>query len=185
MKFWQMLLITVLMVAFVVPMQAQDKAKKAEFQYIGVKGCKMCHMSKKSGAAYKIWQKTKHAQAYATLASDEAKAIAKKKGIADPQKADECLSCHVAGHGEDAKRLGKKYAVEDGVSCEACHGPGSGYKSKKTMTAVYKGEIEPASVGLVKPTEETCKRCHNEKSPTFKSFNFKEMFEKIAHPIPK
>jgi len=46
-------------------------------------------------------------------------------------------------------------------------------------------EIKPESVGLVIPTEETCKRCHNEKGPSFKGFNFKEMFAKIEHAKPK
>jgi hypothetical protein len=32
--------------------------------------------------------------------------------------------------------------------------------------------------------EKLCKTCHNEESPTFKEFNFAEMWAKIAHPVP-
>ena len=38
--------------------------------------------------------------------------------------------------------------------------------------------------GLILPTEEVCKTCHNEESPTFEAFNFAEMSAKIAHDDP-
>ena len=38
--------------------------------------------------------------------------------------------------------------------------------------------------GLIIPDEALCKTCHNEKSPTFKGFNYAEMNAKIAHPNP-
>ena len=63
---------------------AQEKApavkKEAvpEFQYVGVAGCKTCHKSAKSGEQLKKWQEGPHAGAYATLATEESAAIAKK-----------------------------------------------------------------------------------------------------------
>ena len=33
--------------------------------------------------------------------------------------------------------------------------------------------------------EAFCKTCHNEKSPTFKEFKFKEQWDSIKHPVPK
>ena len=181
MKLLKLSFVLALSLLFATEVMAQDK----QFGYVGAKGCKTCHNTKKQGRQYKIWLKTKHAQAYKTLASEEAKAIAKKKGIEDPQKADECLQCHVTGHGVDAKQIRKKYSIEEGVSCESCHGPGSVYKKKKTMIAISKGEIDPASVGLVIPDEKTCKKCHNEKSPTYKEFDFDKYYEKIKHEKPK
>jgi hypothetical protein len=62
---------------------AQEKGK---FKYIGAAKCKMCHNSSKKGAQFKAWSSSKHANAYATLATPEAKSIAKEKGIDDPQK---------------------------------------------------------------------------------------------------
>jgi len=170
---------------FVVSVFGQEKKMAKEFSYVGVKTCKMCHMSKKSGAAYKVWQKTKHSQAYAELASEKAKEIAKKKGIKDPQKADECLACHVTGFGVAAKLKGPKLTLEEGVSCEACHGPGSAYKSKKVMKELYEHKVKPETVGLTLPTKETCAACHNKKSPTYKEFDFEKRVKEIAHPVPK
>jgi hypothetical protein len=39
--------------------------------------------------------------------------------------------------------------------------------------------------GLVEPNEAVCKKCHNEKSPTFKGFNYKEAVGKINHKYRK
>ncbi len=181
MKLSKIFLTTVLAMAFAINLSAQDKKV---FKYVGSKSCKMCHTTKKQGQMYKIWQKSKHAQAYEVLASEKALAIAKERGIENPQKSGECLQCHVTAYGVEAERLGPKFKIEEGVGCEACHGPGSAYKPKKVMKAITAGKIDPASVGLVKPTEETCKKCHNEKSPTFKGFDFEEMYKKIEHKKP-
>ncbi|HXH28678.1 MAG TPA: cytochrome c family protein [Candidatus Polarisedimenticolia bacterium] len=147
--------------------------------YIGADKCKMCHNSPAKGAQYTKWSESAHAKAYTVLASDEAKKIATEKGIADPQKDDGCLGCHVAGHGAPAAMLTDKYKVEDGVSCEACHGPGGDYWKMQVM----KDKAQAVAAGLVLPTEATCKECHNEKSPTFKGFDFAAAKAKIAHPL--
>ncbi|MCA9726718.1 MAG: cytochrome c3 family protein [Candidatus Eisenbacteria bacterium] len=157
-------------------------AKADAHQYIGVDGCKLCHKTEKSGDQYGKWLASPHAKAYELLASDEAKEVAKKAGVeGDPQKADQCLQCHVTAHGVKAELLGAKYKVEDGVGCESCHGAGADYKSKKVM------EDKDAAVaaGLIIPTEATCTKCHNEKNPTHKGFDYKTAVEKIAHPTPK
>ncbi|MDP2991039.1 MAG: cytochrome c3 family protein, partial [Kiritimatiellota bacterium] len=54
-------------------------------------------------------------------------------------------------------------AVEEGVSCESCHGPGKNYKSKETM----KSREKSAAGGMIYPATKSCERCHNEKSPTW------------------
>ena len=160
-------------------------AQEKDFKYVGAKNCKMCHSSKKSGEAFKIWEASAHAKAYLTLASEESKAIGKKMGIEDPQKSDKCLSCHVAGHGQPAAKFEKTYLVDEGVSCEACHGAGSAYNPMKIMKQIKACEVKAADYGLVTPTEALCKTCHNEKSPTFKGFDFQKYVAQIAHPTPK
>ncbi len=159
-------------------------SEEKQRMYVGSEKCKMCHKTEAQGAQHVIWEKSSHAKAFATLASEEAKAVAAKAGVADPQKAAECLKCHVTAYGVDAKCLGEKFTTAEGVTCEACHGAGGDYISMKTMKAAASGEIEAASVGLVMPTKETCVGCHNEKSPTFKAFEFEKMVAKIAHPMP-
>ncbi|RMG29061.1 MAG: cytochrome C554 [Methanobacteriota archaeon] len=160
-------------------------AQETQRTYVGVRKCKTCHKKPEQGEQYRIWSESKHAKAYETLGGPEAMKIAKEKGIENPQEAPECLKCHVTAYGVDAKFLGPKYKKEDGVGCESCHGPGGDYYKKKTMKAIRAGEIDPASVGLIKPDEKVCTKCHNEESPNYKPFNFEEFKKKIAHPIPQ
>jgi hypothetical protein len=175
------MLIVFVFAVFTMGTLAQDK----DFKYVGAKNCKMCHSSKKSGEAFKIWEASAHAKAYLTLASEESKAIGKKMGIEDPQKSDKCLSCHITGHGQPASKFEKTYLMEEGVSCEACHGAGSAYNPMKIMKQIKAGEVKAADYGLLVPNEASCKTCHNEKSPTFKGFDFKKYTAQIAHPTPK
>ena len=170
--------------AVAVVMLVSVGAQAQDHEYVGAAKCKTCHKTAAQGEQFPIWQKSIHAKAYEVLASEEAIAVAKERGIEDPQKADECLKCHVTGHGVDAKFHGTKYAATDGVSCESCHGAGGDYYKKSAMVSVTKGEVEGASIGLMTPDEKTCVGCHNEESPTFKGFDFKKMVAKIAHPVP-
>jgi hypothetical protein len=160
-------------------------ATAAEHAFTGAAKCKTCHNKPADGAQYDQWMATKHAKAFATLASEQSKAIAKEKGIADPQTADACLKCHVTGHGAAPALLGEKYAKTEGVSCETCHGAGQAYFPMKVMKEVAAGTITAASVGLItKPTKDMCVKCHNAESPTFKAFNYDEAIKKVAHPKP-
>jgi hypothetical protein len=160
-------------------------ASAADIEFTGAGKCKMCHNKEKSGKQYDIWAAGSHAKAYEVLASEASLAIAKERGIADPQKADECLKCHITAFGVDAALLGKKYDMTEGVSCESCHGAGGEYQSMKTMKAITAGEIDGATVGLVQPDEALCVGCHNEESPTYKPFDYAEAVKMIAHPIPE
>jgi hypothetical protein len=184
-KSWLSLIVVTLTV-FAVLYTMTGPASSAETQrmYVGVAKCKTCHKTDAQGAQFPLWEKSSHSKAFATLAGEKAKAIAKEKGIEDPQKADACLKCHVTGHGVDAKFFAVGFLATDGVQCEACHGAGGDYNKMATMKSLTKGEIEPASVGLVLPNKDVCVKCHNDGSPTFKGFEFEKMAAKIAHPIP-
>jgi len=171
--------------AFAVCLALGSAAQTAEkpHQYVGAAKCKTCHQTAAQGSQHSLWQKSQHAKAFETLGGQAAAAVAKEKGIEDPQKADECLKCHVTGHGVKPEALAATF-VKDGVQCESCHGPGSDYMKMATMKGITSGQIEAASVGLVLPSEKMCVGCHNEESPTFKGFNYEEMSKKIAHPVP-
>jgi len=159
---------------------SQDK-----FQYVGSTKCKMCHNSAKKGAQFKIWSESRHATAYVTLATPEAIKIAKEKGIADPQKSDDCLKCHLTGAGEPKTMFAASFKPEkEGVGCEACHGPGSEYKKMKTMKDIHAGKIDGKTVGLTKYKPEDCKSCHNPESPTYKEFKHAEFWKKVEHTMP-
>ena len=64
---------------------------------------------------------------------------------------------------------------------------GNDYKTMSTM----KDHQKALAAGLAAlslddgSAEKLCETCHNKKSPTFKSFDFKKMWAEIAHPVPK
>lgn len=149
--------------------------------YVGVKTCKICHSKEDSGNQYAKWQASPHAKAFETLGTAEAKEIAKKQGIDDPQKSGKCLKCHSTAYNFTESVVAEKIKPEDGVVCESCHGPGKKFMNMSTM----KDREKAIAAGLVYPATESCKLCHNNQSPTFKSFDEKTMVEKIAHPDPK
>jgi hypothetical protein len=142
-------------------------AEEVQHEYVGNSKCKMCHKGENKGMIWERWLGTRHALSMETL---------------DPEKGEndnpDCLKCHVTGFGEPTG-----YNVEEpnedlaSVGCEACHGPGSDYKKMSVM----KDREQAVAAGLVIPTEETCVRCHNEESPTFKGFDYKEALIKGTH----
>lgn len=138
-----------------------------EYEYIGAAKCKMCHNKPATGAQYKQWLASPHAKAMESLKGDE---------VNDPK----CLKCHSTA-GSVPEELIATLKVNEGVSCESCHGPGSGYKSK----AVMQSREKSLAKGLIIPTEETCKECHNEESPHYKGFNYEEYLKEVVHPIPE
>lgn len=158
-----------------------------EFSYIGATKCKMCHSSEKAGKQYSIWAEGPHAGAYATLASDKSKEVAKAMGIEDPQKSEKCLKCHAPSHAVKAELKGEKWDITEGVSCEDCHGPGSDYQKMSVMKAITAGTEKGEAHGLAVPDEKKCLSCHNEESPTYNKeqpFKFAERVKKIAHSKP-
>ena len=149
------------------------------FKYIGASKCKMCHVKPATGEQYNIWLKGPHAGAMKTLASEESKKIATEMGIADPTTDPACIKCHSTVGGVDKSKIASA-KIDEGVSCESCHGAGSMYKGASVM----KNRDLALTKGLVIPDEALCKTCHNEESPTYKPFNYAEKVAKIAHPNP-
>jgi hypothetical protein len=157
-------------------------------KYYGAEKCKNCHASAAKGNPYEVLSKMKHAQAYATLASPEAKKIAAEKKIDDPQKSDQCLVCHVTAFGVPAAQKHKKFDETQGVQCESCHGPGGKHVAAR-LAAEGGDETKVQQIGkdeiIHDVTQETCKKCHNEKSPSYKPFCFRKAAKAIAHLDPR
>ena len=148
---------------------------------MGAQKCGICHKTPEQGEQLSIWKNTKHAHAIEALATLEAKEIGAKWGVDDPQTSGKCLKCHSTAYYFTENRVTETIPVEENISCESCHGPGKDYMKKSIM------EDKNAAVeaGLIIPDEKTCHQCHNQESPTYKPFDFKERYEKIKHPIPK
>jgi len=163
-------------------------AKADEFKYVGAKNCGKCHKKELIGDQLAAWEKGEHAKAFDTLKSDEALEIAKARGLpAPPQESDDCLKCHVTGHGApESAFLKKPLKIADAIQCESCHGPGSGYRKKKTMSDRDKS----LAAGMWEPgkDEKICVKCHNADSPTWDpavGFDYEKGKEQISHPIPE
>lgn len=172
-----------LMVLMLTILSMSSFTQAKDFKYVGVKKCKTCHKTKKIGNQYGIWKKAAHSNALKSLSSKEAMEYAKKHGIADPTKDEKCLKCHSTMATVDKKLIDPKgkMTIQEGVSCESCHGPGSKYKKMSVM----KNHDKAIANGLIMPTEQVCKTCHNKENPFYKPFDYKKMVAKISHPIPK
>jgi len=173
----------------------QQKAPaKDPGKFIGAEKCKNCHQSKAAGNQFAKWKEMKHARAFEILASDEAKKVAKEKGVGDPQKSPKCLKCHVTAHEVAADKLAKGFNVKLGVQCESCHGPGEKHFKARFAAA---GEEDASGKGekgyqaipddeiVKRPPMKTCLACHNEEAPTFKDFCLKKRYTEIAHLDPR
>jgi len=140
-----------------------EEKEEAKHDYIGAKKCKICH--RKDGT-YETWEATLHATAWDKLT--------------DEQKKNKDIIPYYST-GED-----KKGKLLEGVQCEACHGPGSDYKSKSIMEDREKAIAN----GLLIPDEETCKKCHHADAPTealaasAKDFSYDKLKEKGVHALP-
>lgn len=164
-------------------------------RYIGSAKCKNCHQFEGGGAQYAAWEEAKHASAYEVLASDEAKRVGAELGIADPQQSDQCLKCHVTGHGEPAEIFKKGFDLTLGVQCETCHGPGENHMRARFRAAAMEEDLPEGQVPpyvkvpdgeiITTPSREVCYGCHNSESPSFKAFCFHERVSKIRHLDPR
>jgi len=156
------------------PVMAADK----EHAVLGAKKCKICHSTdKKAGTHFKVWEDLRHAKAFATLLTDKAKESAKKHGIDDPSKDERCLSCHT---------VKGTPTLEEGVSCEACHGPAEAYlkpHEKEGYDASAALGMTPLKTMPKEEVEALCMKCHKEDplNDFHKEFNLEEFLAKIDH----
>jgi hypothetical protein len=153
---------------------AQDAAKapaKAP-AFVSNKTCAMCHKGAAKGEIYEKWLASKHAKAFANLPAE---------GKTNPK----CFACHTTGAGKTGGYdPAAKNAVDlEGVGCESCHGAGSDYKSIHG-----KDKAKALTLGMVDPTEATCKACHAGAVPeghkALAKFDFAASKAKIEHKLP-
>ena len=143
--------------------------------FVGSKKCQDCHEE-----SYKVWKKSGHAQAYATLA-----------GLDPPRQYDpECISCHVVGWNPQ-----NYYPYEGGytsieetphlidVGCESCHGPGGAHVAAESGSdeALQLRLQEAMIVTKEESRQRQCFTCHDgDNSPDFKE-HFDEYWALVEH----
>ena len=135
--------------------------KMPERSYAGSESCGECHRE-----VYLHWLQTRHASAYWRLATDWARVLIsfqeKYSDIESPREEWRCLKCHVAGTQDFEGTFADNFRQEEGVGCEACHGPGSLHG-------------EPGFVAA--PGDRACRNCHQTED-----FNIEVKLPEIAHP---
>ena len=150
-----------------------------QYEYVGSKVCAECHLEREAGGQYVQWMQGGHGHAYWELKSDWAKFLAsirdEYRDIVEPVEDWRCIKCHVTGAQDPYAVYAAGFREEEGVGCEACHGPGSAYVDEAIM-ADRQSFLENG--GRV-PDETTCRTCHEDDR-----FHYDERLPVIAHPRP-
>jgi YVTN family beta-propeller protein len=149
----------------------------ATVRYTGSHACAECHDAPEKGSQFSRWQLTKHAKAYASLASPAGLEIAAKSHVTgDPQSSAACLKCHSTAYHRPAAGSVDSYSVLEGVGCESCHGAGSAHAA----ASVTYDRAQPLAAGLLKLDRSTCVSCHSQAHG--KPFDYESALKAIAHP---
>lgn len=164
-------------------------AAPPDFQpvYVGVKVCAQCHEGHSLGDQCGVWAQSAHARAYSALHKPEAKLIARLSGVAvEPDKSPVCLGCHATAAEAEPWERDPSFAIQDGVQCEKCHGPGSEYADAAIMTDRQKA----IQRGLRISDLTGCIYCHAPKESHQRvlhrgPIDITQAWELIKHPVPE
>jgi hypothetical protein len=87
------------------------------------------HKSKPRANEYTTWIKAEvHSAGYSVLYEEDSQKIAKDFGLKEkPEKSKECTVCHTLSIEDKPDLKGEKYDINEGVTCELCHGPSEQY----------------------------------------------------------
>jgi hypothetical protein len=146
------------------PYQVRDKS-------MGVVNCanSLCHGSVQPWKdanvlqnEYVTWSRVdKHARAYKVLFNEQSARIARNLGLGNAAEAKVCLDCHA--HNVPKAQRGERFKFDDGVSCEACHGPSERWLPKHVEDgAKHAGNLEAGLFPTDDPSERArlCLSCH-------------------------
>jgi hypothetical protein len=109
------------------PREPREEFKYATMARCNTKDCHGAEAPKGSPALneYTLWKANDpHSKAFTTLYKAPSKAIGAKMSIAKVHESPKCLSCHSKMVDPAQVVAGQKWSVQNGVSCEVCHGPG-------------------------------------------------------------
>src|ERR1700691_6237385 len=111
---------------------------------------------------YSIWiVKDKHSKSYQALTGNIGERMAGILGLGKAETAPRCLACH-ALNPLPAERS-RTFDVSEGVSCESCHGPASGWlgpHTERDWTHQKSVELGMFDVRSVTKRTEKCLSCH-------------------------
>ncbi len=141
-------------------------------KYNGPGGCasSSCHgsiqpkqITRVSQNEYSIWVgQDKHARAFQVLSNPVSLRIAKILKLGRPDQEPKCLACHALS--VPAAERAESFELNDGVSCESCHGPASGWLGPHTVKD-WPHERSVAELGMIDLRDvavrsHICLHCH-------------------------
>src|SRR5216684_1056678 len=165
-------ILRVVLCAWLMTIPALLSAQNEPIKYIGPGSCAAtsCHGSVKPIAGSRILQneystwiiKDKHSRAYQALTGEVGERMARilKLG-AKAEEAPKCLACHALSPSPEQR--GRAFEITEGVSCENCHGPASGWLGSHTpRTGAHEKSV---ALGMhdtrnVIHRTEKCLECH-------------------------
>jgi hypothetical protein len=111
---------------------------------------------------YSTWvTEDKHARAYTVLTGTLGRQMSAILKIGPAEKAQKCLVCHAIS--ADRAHKARDFEISDGVSCENCHGPSSGWIGPHIQPTAQHADMVRLGLidnkNLVKRSEE-CLTCH-------------------------
>jgi hypothetical protein len=111
---------------------------------------------------YSIWAaQDKHPRAFNVLSNNVSVRMAKLLKIGDPNKEHKCLACHAL---DTAPELhAETFRLDDGVSCENCHGPAVGWlgpHTTKDWTHAQSLKLGMYDTRDIVSRSEKCLSCH-------------------------
>ncbi len=133
--------------------QVKKKSKNlGDSNFSGAETCRSCHAE-----AYKVWQNSHHAKAFATLEQKS-----QDKNI-------ECVACHVLGFHDSGGFISKEKTPQFfNVQCENCHGAAQKHAKSPLTDKPIQSDPKKACLG-----------CHH--PPHSSSFLFETYWQKIKH----
>jgi hypothetical protein len=150
---------------------AQQQSLSVAGKFVGPGSCSAtaCHGGIRPAANSRILQneystwvlQDKHAQAYKALQTPVAERMAKIMGLPAPTSAQRCLSCHALA--APPEKRGREFDISEGVTCENCHGPASGWLGPHTLKSAK--HEQNVSLGLhdlpnLEVRTKQCLTCH-------------------------
>jgi hypothetical protein len=174
-------------------------------RYAGVEVCIGCHQSPELGNQALVWTGSGHARSWLALQTGmtemidpQAKgmvAVGHGQAIATEARRlgaeTDCLKCHATA-AADPSRWEPTFHLEDGVQCEACHGPGSLHAARMRAASDAAGapsQPRSAVCALERPDLGICMDCHRAK-PSHAvlerpPFDPAAAWTRIVHPLPE
>jgi len=176
---------------------ATEPLVEKENLYVGAIVCKTCHGPTQAHDSFTVWSVSKHSRTFVQLGTGYIEMIdPDAKGfvpegfggsiVREAQRLGidtDCLQCHTTAHNLANENKAETFHLEDGVQCEACHGPGGAHVAWMENGA---DDSRPESSRMARSSIDDCAQTCHRRKPTHEAvmtieFDPEKAWKKIAH----